>query len=153
MSFAFRTLSSRRHSLLVCLASCNSLWFVEIICRVRTMTTTTNTQVLQIPNFRSSLHCHSPPPMHPNNLDTCEFGNFSELSDAMWCEVWCGDSGSLSFDPIESGVNVFVCVCVQGNTLRPYLTCIRNTLTAAMCLQNFPCQEVERHNKPEVEFK
>jgi actin related protein 2/3 complex subunit 4 len=22
-----------------------------------------------------------------------------------------------------------------------------------MCLQNFPCQEVERHNKPEVEFK
>jgi len=24
-------------------------------------------------------------------------------------------------------------------------------LTAAMCLQNFGCQEVERHNKPEVE--
>lgn len=23
----------------------------------------------------------------------------------------------------------------QANTLRPYLTCIRNTLTAAMCLQ------------------
>lgn len=22
-----------------------------------------------------------------------------------------------------------------------------------MCLQNFPCQEVERHNRPEVEFK
>ncbi|KAK4482584.1 hypothetical protein RD792_009748 [Penstemon davidsonii] len=22
-----------------------------------------------------------------------------------------------------------------------------------MCLQNFPCQEVERHNKPEVELK
>ncbi|KAG0581349.1 hypothetical protein KC19_4G244400 [Ceratodon purpureus] len=44
-------------------------------------------------------------------------------------------------------------VFLQANTLRPYLTCIRNTLTAAMCLQNFPCQEVERHNKPEVEFK
>jgi len=41
----------------------------------------------------------------------------------------------------------------MANTLRPYLTCIRNTLAAAMCLQNFPCQEVERHNKPEVEFK
>ncbi|GAQ81690.1 Actin-related protein Arp2/3 complex subunit ARPC4 [Klebsormidium nitens] len=41
----------------------------------------------------------------------------------------------------------------MANTLRPYLTCIRNTLNATLCLQNFPCQEVERHNKPEVEFK
>ncbi|XP_066385612.1 actin-related protein 2/3 complex subunit 4-like isoform X1 [Miscanthus floridulus] len=41
----------------------------------------------------------------------------------------------------------------QANTLRLYLTCIRNTLEAAMCLHNFPCQEVERHNKPEVELK
>ncbi|WVZ16619.1 hypothetical protein V8G54_009601 [Vigna mungo] len=41
----------------------------------------------------------------------------------------------------------------QASTLRLYLTCIRNTLEAAMCLQNFPCQEVERHNKPEVELK
>uniref|UniRef100_A0A453MI46 Uncharacterized protein n=1 Tax=Aegilops tauschii subsp. strangulata TaxID=200361 RepID=A0A453MI46_AEGTS len=41
----------------------------------------------------------------------------------------------------------------MANTLRLYLTCIRNTLEAAMCLQNFPCQEVERHNKPEVELK
>ncbi|KAG5531366.1 hypothetical protein RHGRI_026100 [Rhododendron griersonianum] len=41
----------------------------------------------------------------------------------------------------------------QANPLRLYLTCIRNTLEAAMCLQNFPCQEVERHNKPEVELK
>ncbi|KAF3456593.1 hypothetical protein FNV43_RR01247 [Rhamnella rubrinervis] len=37
--------------------------------------------------------------------------------------------------------------------MRLYLTCIRNTLEAALCLQNFPCQEVERHNKPEVELK
>ncbi|KAI8538080.1 hypothetical protein RHMOL_Rhmol09G0073900 [Rhododendron molle] len=41
----------------------------------------------------------------------------------------------------------------MANPLRLYLTCIRNTLEAAMCLQNFPCQEVERHNKPEVELK
>ncbi|XP_043723060.1 actin-related protein 2/3 complex subunit 4 isoform X2 [Telopea speciosissima] len=41
----------------------------------------------------------------------------------------------------------------MANTLRSYLACIRNTLEAAMCLQNFPCQEVERHNKPEVELK
>ncbi|KAL9408787.1 hypothetical protein AB3S75_047218 [Citrus x aurantiifolia] len=41
----------------------------------------------------------------------------------------------------------------MSNTLRLYLACIRNTLDAALCLQNFPCQEVERHNKPEVELK
>ncbi|XLR19530.1 hypothetical protein S83_047442, partial [Arachis hypogaea] len=47
----------------------------------------------------------------------------------------------------------------MSSTLRPYLMCIRNTLDAALIvvvfgwLQNFPCQEVERHNKPEVEFK
>ena len=41
----------------------------------------------------------------------------------------------------------------MANTLRPYLTCVRSTLEAACCLQNFPCQQVERHNKPEVEYK
>ena len=39
----------------------------------------------------------------------------------------------------------------QANTLRPYLTCIRSTLEAALCLRNFPSQTVERHNRPEVE--
>uniref|UniRef100_A0A2P2LFJ6 Actin-related protein 2/3 complex subunit 4 n=1 Tax=Rhizophora mucronata TaxID=61149 RepID=A0A2P2LFJ6_RHIMU len=48
---------------------------------------------------------------------------------------------------------MYECVYLQANTLRLYLTCIKNTLEAAMCLQNFPCQEVERHNKPEVELK
>ncbi|CAE1278680.1 ARPC4 [Acanthosepion pharaonis] len=38
-------------------------------------------------------------------------------------------------------------------TLRPYLTAVKHTLTAAMCLQNFESQVVERHNKPEVEVK
>ncbi|KAH0992695.1 hypothetical protein GBA52_004178 [Prunus armeniaca] len=47
----------------------------------------------------------------------------------------------------------FILFLIRSNTLRLYLTCIRNTLDAAMCLQNFPCQEVERHNKPEVELK
>ncbi|KAL8162840.1 hypothetical protein V2J09_014329 [Rumex salicifolius] len=37
--------------------------------------------------------------------------------------------------------------------MKLYLSCIRNTLEAALCLQNFPCQEVERHNKPEIEMK
>ncbi|UZJ54978.1 hypothetical protein CBS101457_004298 [Exobasidium rhododendri] len=39
----------------------------------------------------------------------------------------------------------------MSNSLRPYLQCVRSTLTAAMTLDNFASQEVERHNKPEVE--
>lgn len=38
-------------------------------------------------------------------------------------------------------------------TLRPYLNAVRSTLTAAMCLENFNSQVVERHNKPEVEVR
>eukprot|EP00164_Ancoracysta_twista_P002092 GFYU01002762.1.p1 GENE.GFYU01002762.1~~GFYU01002762.1.p1 ORF type:complete len:170 (-),score=59.21 GFYU01002762.1:202-711(-) len=41
----------------------------------------------------------------------------------------------------------------MANTLRPYLNCIRDTLTAAMCLENFASQQVERHNKPEIESR
>merc|ERR1712232_13591 len=39
------------------------------------------------------------------------------------------------------------------NTLQPYLDALRSTLTAAMCLENFASQVVERHNKPEVEAR
>nr|KAJ3421784.1 Arp complex subunit [Polyrhizophydium stewartii] len=39
----------------------------------------------------------------------------------------------------------------RSNTLRPYLNAVRATLTAALCLENFSSQVVERHNKPEVE--
>jgi len=38
-------------------------------------------------------------------------------------------------------------------TLKPYLNAVRETLNAAICLQNFDSQMVERHNKPEVEVK
>ncbi|XP_039832128.1 uncharacterized protein LOC120692801 isoform X6 [Panicum virgatum] len=41
----------------------------------------------------------------------------------------------------------------EVNTLRLYLTCIRNTLEAAMCLQNFPCKKLRGNNKPEVDLK
>mmetsp|Transcript_15330 Transcript_15330/g.21446 ORF Transcript_15330/g.21446 Transcript_15330/m.21446 type:complete len:171 (+) Transcript_15330:61-573(+) len=41
----------------------------------------------------------------------------------------------------------------MSNTLRTYLNCVRSTMTAAMCLQNFASQQVERHNKPEVEIR
>ncbi|XP_060094774.1 tubulin tyrosine ligase 3-like [Heteronotia binoei] len=38
-------------------------------------------------------------------------------------------------------------------TLRPYLNAVRATLQAALCLENFSSQVVERHNKPEVEVR
>lgn len=41
----------------------------------------------------------------------------------------------------------------QAATLRPYLSAVRCTLEAAMCLENFSSQVVERHNKPEVEVR
>mmetsp|Transcript_8739 Transcript_8739/g.17538 ORF Transcript_8739/g.17538 Transcript_8739/m.17538 type:complete len:169 (-) Transcript_8739:110-616(-) len=41
----------------------------------------------------------------------------------------------------------------MSNTLRPYLDCVRSTLEASLCIRNFPSQTVERHNKPEVEFR
>jgi len=37
-------------------------------------------------------------------------------------------------------------------TLKPYLNAVRSTLTAALCVENFSSQVVERHNKPEVEI-
>ncbi|VDN82569.1 unnamed protein product [Brugia pahangi] len=36
-------------------------------------------------------------------------------------------------------------------TLQPYLEAVRKTLEAAMCLEQFSSQVVERYNKPEVE--
>ncbi|CAO1621868.1 unnamed protein product [Jaminaea pallidilutea] len=39
----------------------------------------------------------------------------------------------------------------MSNTLRPYLSCVRASLTAALTLENFGSQVVERHNKPEAE--
>ncbi|BEI93975.1 uncharacterized protein CcaverHIS019_0604340 [Cutaneotrichosporon cavernicola] len=38
-----------------------------------------------------------------------------------------------------------------SNTLRPYLNAVRASLTAALTLENFSSQVVERHNKPEIE--
>ncbi|KAI8872560.1 putative ARP2/3 complex 20 kDa subunit [Ramicandelaber brevisporus] len=39
----------------------------------------------------------------------------------------------------------------MSNTLRPYLAAVRHTLTAAICLENFASQTVEKHNVPEIE--
>ena len=42
---------------------------------------------------------------------------------------------------------------LQAASLKPYLNCVKRTLQAAMCLENFSSQKVERHNKPEIEVK
>lgn len=41
----------------------------------------------------------------------------------------------------------------MSSTLKPYLNAVRATLDAAMCLEHFNSQVVERHIKPEVEVK
>ena len=39
----------------------------------------------------------------------------------------------------------------MADPLAPYLSAIRRTLTAALCVRNFPSEKVERQNKPEIE--
>ena len=39
----------------------------------------------------------------------------------------------------------------HASALKQYLECIRATLHAALCIENFASQIVERHNKPEIE--
>ena len=41
----------------------------------------------------------------------------------------------------------------QSQSLRPYLQCVRSSLTAALSLANFASQTSERHNVPEIEAK
>lgn len=39
----------------------------------------------------------------------------------------------------------------QSQSLRPYLSAVRSTLTAALTLSDFASQTAERHNVPEIE--
>ena len=41
----------------------------------------------------------------------------------------------------------------QTANTTPYLRAVKRTLQAAMCVENFASQKIERHNKPEVEVK
>eukprot|EP00933_Yihiella_yeosuensis_P040697 TRINITY_DN35052_c0_g1_i1.p1 TRINITY_DN35052_c0_g1~~TRINITY_DN35052_c0_g1_i1.p1 ORF type:complete len:173 (+),score=32.07 TRINITY_DN35052_c0_g1_i1:84-602(+) len=41
----------------------------------------------------------------------------------------------------------------MAHTLAPYLEVIRHTLNAALCLQSYPSQVVERQSRPEIEFQ
>eukprot|EP00929_Paragymnodinium_shiwhaense_P121010 TRINITY_DN9312_c0_g1_i1.p1 TRINITY_DN9312_c0_g1~~TRINITY_DN9312_c0_g1_i1.p1 ORF type:complete len:174 (+),score=42.21 TRINITY_DN9312_c0_g1_i1:142-663(+) len=40
----------------------------------------------------------------------------------------------------------------MAHSLKPYLDAIRSTLHAALCLQSYPSQVVERQERPEIEF-
>lgn len=42
---------------------------------------------------------------------------------------------------------------IMALSLRPYTNQIRTELNRALCIQPFPCQNIERHNKPEVESR
>ncbi|KAK0763846.1 hypothetical protein N5P37_003234 [Trichoderma harzianum] len=42
-------------------------------------------------------------------------------------------------------------LAVMSQSLRPYLQCVRSSLTAALTLSNFASQTTERHNVPEIE--
>ncbi|KAG8213644.1 hypothetical protein J3R82DRAFT_10334 [Butyriboletus roseoflavus] len=57
--------------------------------------------------------------------------------------------GNLKLRP-QSGLVIAV---EMSNVLRPYLAAVRSSLTAALTLENFSSQVVERHNKPEVEAR
>ncbi|KAK6464347.1 hypothetical protein DFJ63DRAFT_68452 [Scheffersomyces coipomensis] len=39
----------------------------------------------------------------------------------------------------------------MSQSLKPYLTAVRSSLTAAICVEDFSSQLVERHNRPEIE--
>ncbi len=45
------------------------------------------------------------------------------------------------------------CVPAMANTLKTYLDAVRASLEACLCLTTFPSQQVERHNKPEIEVQ
>ncbi|KAH9595955.1 Actin- protein 2/3 complex subunit 4, variant 3 [Schistosoma haematobium] len=48
---------------------------------------------------------------------------------------------------------VLIASIFDRQALKPYLNAVRHTLNAALCVQNFSSQVVERHNKPEIEVR
>lgn len=47
--------------------------------------------------------------------------------------------------------NLYSKLTIQSQSLRPYLQCVRSSLTAALSVSNFASQTSERHNVPEIE--
>ena len=52
---------------------------------------------------------------------------------------------------LPSGSMVDLLKWLQSQSLRPYLQCVRSSLTAALSLSDFASQTSERHNVPEIE--
>ncbi|OCT83422.1 hypothetical protein XELAEV_18025964mg [Xenopus laevis] len=94
----------------------------------------------------------------------CKFRNFSKISVTFGA---CTVVRDRKFTPTAHAPEMPSryeeedgCLELQGQnlhggtaTLRPYLNAVRATLQAALCLENFSSQVVERHNKPEVEVR
>lgn len=79
-------------------------------------------------------------------------GGASGDEGAVGC--WSGAGAGGETRPPGSGLGSdAAAVSPQTATLRPYLNAVRATLQAALCLENFSSQVVERHNKPEVEVR
>jgi hypothetical protein len=64
----------------------------------------------------------------------------SVLPSSTWCEL-----------PSYRCANQECLILTQSQSLRPYLQCVRSSLTAALSLSNFASQTSERHNVPEIE--
>ena len=64
--------------------------------------------------------------------------------------VWCGTY--LHFPTMSSFTSSSSSSGPPVSALKPYLDAVRSTLNVATCIRNFPSQNVERHNKPEVEL-
>ncbi|XP_035244017.1 actin-related protein 2/3 complex subunit 4-like [Anguilla rostrata] len=69
--------------------------------------------------------------------------------------LWWEDRGRVVVRRRDECISVFFPCGYREMTatLRPYLNAVRATLQAALCLENFSSQVVERHNKPEVEVR
>lgn len=60
---------------------------------------------------------------------------------------------AITFLKLEANDQFYKSQTASNGALKPYLDAVRATLIAATCLRNFPSQNVERHNKPEVEVR
>ncbi|TNN59747.1 Ras-related protein Rab-7a [Liparis tanakae] len=105
-------------------------------------------------------------PRDPENFPFVVLGNKIDLENRQVttkrAQAWCQSKNNIPYfeTSAKEAINVeqaFQTIArnalKQTATLRPYLNAVRATLQAALCLENFSSQVVERHNKPEVEVR
>eukprot|EP01041_Mallomonas_annulata_P005819 gene5819-11739_t len=105
------------------------------------------------------------PPLHNSHKrEVIEGGSSREnvTSVSRKIERWGYAQHSVEVSSELSGLHVWFFVATTkspylwaatNSVLKSYLDGVKNTLTSALCLRNFPSQTVERHNKPEVEVR